>query len=174
MLNKLIRLTGLALALGTMQFSAGAAAAKQSFATAPDGVRIAIQEYGNPQGPELVFVHGLLGSHLTWERQFTSPLLKKYRIVTYDLRGHGFSGKPVTPRFYQEGKRWGDELRTVISAKKLKKPVVVTWSLGALALTNYLHSYGPKRIGGIVYVDAVFELAPDLVGGFPETRTALQ
>lgn len=175
MLNKHIRAVAVALLVLAASFTAPSAFARetQSFATTPDGVKIAIQESGNPKGPELVFVHGLLGSHLTWDKQVKSPLLRKYRIITYDLRGHGLSGKPAAASFYQEGKRWGDELRTVIRAKKLKRPVVVTWSLGGLALTNYLHTYGSAGIGGLVYVDAVFELAPDLVGGFPETREKL-
>jgi non-heme chloroperoxidase len=175
MLNKHIRAVAAALLMFAASFQAPSAFAKevQSFATTPDGVKIAIQESGNSEGPELVFVHGLLGSHLTWEKQVTSPLLRKYRIITYDLRGHGLSGRPASAAFYQEGKRWGDELRTVIQAKKLKRPVVVTWSLGGLALTNYLNTYGSSGIGGLVYVDAVFELAPDLVGGLAETRVKL-
>jgi non-heme chloroperoxidase len=145
----------------------------QTFATTPDGVKIAIQEYGNPKGSEIVFVHGLLGSHLNWRHQVKSPLLRKYRIITYDMRGHGLSSKPVEARYYREGKRWGDELNTVLVAKHLKRPIVVPWSLGGLVLTNYINSYGTKRLGGVFYVDAVFELAPGLVGDFRKTREAL-
>jgi len=45
--------------------------AKQTFATTPDGVSIAIQEYGNPNGAEIVLIHGLLGSHLNWIKHKT-------------------------------------------------------------------------------------------------------
>ncbi|MGU7649948.1 alpha/beta fold hydrolase, partial [Escherichia coli] len=39
---------------------------KEYSAVAPDGVVLAIQEAGNPDGPPVLFIHGLLGSHLNW------------------------------------------------------------------------------------------------------------
>lgn len=149
-------------------------AARQTFATTPDGVRIAIQEYGNPNGTEVVFIHGLLASHIVWSKQFDSTLLAKYRLVTYDLRGHGFSGKPTDAASYKDGKRWGDELNTVIAAAKLKRPVLVGWSLGGVVMTNYLSIYGDEQIAGLVFVDAVIELKPDLLKAHPETAEAMR
>lgn len=67
---------------------------KEYSAVAPDGVVLAIQEGGNPEGPPVIFIHGLLGSHLNWESQFSDSELAKFRLISYDLRGHGKSGKP--------------------------------------------------------------------------------
>ena len=61
---------------------------------------LVIQESGDPAGPAVVFVHGLLGSRLSWEAQLSSPLLQRYRLITYDLRGHGQSGQPTAPLAY--------------------------------------------------------------------------
>lgn len=148
-------------------------AAKQTFATLPDGVRIAIQEYANPNGAEIVFIHGLLGSHLDWMKQVDDSLLGKYRLITYDLRGHGLSGKPVDAAYYTDGKRWGDDLRTVIAAAGLKRPVLVGWSLGGVVMTNYLSAFSDKDTAGLVFVDAVIELKPDLLKSHPETTKAM-
>ncbi len=121
----------------------------------PDGLTLSAQEWGNPNGPELLFIHGLGQSHLSWERQYDSELAKQYRIVTYDLRGHGDSDKPVAAEMYSDGKRWGDDLNAVIQTTGLKKPTVIVWSLGGVVLENYLHTYGDKHIAGVVFVDAV-------------------
>jgi alpha-beta hydrolase superfamily lysophospholipase len=59
--------------------------------TTPDGVKLNVQEWANPQGPEILFVHGFAQSYLSWSRQFSSDLAKTFRMVTYDARGHGFS-----------------------------------------------------------------------------------
>ena len=32
----------------------------------PDGLTIAAQDWGNPNGPEIIFVHGFSQSHLSW------------------------------------------------------------------------------------------------------------
>ncbi|MDV6271628.1 alpha/beta fold hydrolase [Rhodococcus globerulus] len=45
------------------------------------------------EGPPVVLVHGLLGSHETWAPQI-GKLAKKYRVVAPDLFGHGQSDKP--------------------------------------------------------------------------------
>ena len=129
----------------------------------PDGLTISAQEWGNPQGPEVVLIHGLNGSYLSWGRQLQSPALRKLHIVTYDLRGHGLSDKPTQAQYYAEGKRWGDELHAVIQTAHLKRPVLVGWSLGGLVITNYLKTYGDKGIAGVNFVDAVVELRSDLL-----------
>jgi pimeloyl-ACP methyl ester carboxylesterase len=35
---------------------------------------------GNPTGPAIIFIHGLLGSRLNWEKQVNSPELQNYRM----------------------------------------------------------------------------------------------
>src|SRR5271163_3866495 len=75
--------------------------------TTPDGLAISAQEWGNPAGPEILFIHGFSQSHLSWMRQVNSDLAKEFRIVTYDLRGHGNSDKPLDPASYRNSKAWG-------------------------------------------------------------------
>jgi non-heme chloroperoxidase len=89
--------------------------------TTPDGLTISAQEYGNPNGPGIVFIHGFSQSHLSWMRQTDSDLAKDFQIVTYDLRGHGNSDKPLDAARYRDSKAWGDEV--VIDAAGLKRPV---------------------------------------------------
>jgi len=139
---------------------AGIAHARQYTVTAPDGLRLAVQEAGNPDGPAIVFVHGLLGSHLSWAAQLASPALQRYRLITYDLRGHGLSGKPADAAAYADGRRWADDLAAVIAASGARRPLVVGWSLGAAVTTNYLAAYGDAEIAGAVYVGGVIELDP--------------
>lgn len=100
--------------------------------TAPDGVTIAAQEAGNPAGTPVIFIHGLLGSHLNWDAQVNSPLLQHYRLITYDLRGHGLSGKPTDAVAYTDGRRWADELATLLTLTQGKKNLLVGWSAGRL------------------------------------------
>jgi non-heme chloroperoxidase len=132
-----------------------------------DGLTLSAQEWGNPKGPEIVFIHGLGQSHLSWQRQYESAFAKQYRIITYDLRGHGDSAKPSDPAMYREGKRWGDDLRAVITAAGMKRPVVVAWSLGGMVLLNYLQTYGGEHLGGVVLVDAVIAFRPEFLPSAP-------
>lgn len=136
--------------------------------TSADGVRLAVQESGNPNGPPIILVHGLLGSRLNWDAQVQSAELRQYRIITYDLRGHGLSDKPPGAEPYHDGSRWGDDLAAVIRGSHARKPVVVGWSLGGVVISNYLAKYGDRAIAGAVYVDGVVELAPGQIVDHPE------
>jgi pimeloyl-ACP methyl ester carboxylesterase len=136
--------------------------------TAPDGVVLSVQESGNPDGPAIIFVHGLLGSHLNWDAQWKSPRLQRYRIITYDMRGHGLSGKPTDADAYRDGRRWANDLATVIESSRARDPVLVGWSLGGAVISNYLAAFGDSRIAGAVYVAGVIELKPDQIVPHPQ------
>jgi pimeloyl-ACP methyl ester carboxylesterase len=144
------------------------ALSRQYRVTAPDGVTLAVQESGNPDGPPVIFVHGLLGSRLSWDAQVASARLQRYRLITYDLRGHGLSGKPVAAEAYTDGRRWADDLAAVMAASGARDPVLVGWSLGAAVVTNYLAAYGDGRIAGAVYVGGVIELEPTQIAPHPD------
>jgi pimeloyl-ACP methyl ester carboxylesterase len=108
-----------------------AAAPPKSFnVKTPDGLTISGQEWGNPDGPAVLFIHGFSQCHLSWSRQYGSGLARSFRIITYDLRGHGGSDKPLDGVFYRDHKRWADELDAVMKAAKLETPVLVGWSYG--------------------------------------------
>jgi 3-oxoadipate enol-lactonase len=47
-------------------------------------------------GQPLVFIHGLGLSSREWERQ-VAFFSEHYRVITFDVRGHGRSGKPSDP-----------------------------------------------------------------------------
>jgi len=133
-------------------------------AKTPDGLTISAQEWGNPAGPEILLIHGFSQSHLSWMRQVNSDLAKEFRIVTYDLRGHGNSDKPLDPASYKNSKAWGDEVQAVIDAAGLKRPVLVGWSYAGRVISDYLLTHGAGQIAGINFVDASIKADPAFAG----------
>ncbi len=93
--------------------------------------------------------------------------LGRFRLITYDLRGHGLSGKP-TDAAYHDGRRWAQDLATVIEAAHVRGAVLVGWSLGGVVISDYLAAFGDGQIAGAVYVAGVVELKPDLLVPHPE------
>jgi len=123
-----------------------------TFIVAADGVRLAAYEWGNPAGPELVLVHGFSQCHLCFAPQVGSALARDFRIVAYDLRGHGASDKPADAKAYQGREVWAKDLAAVLELKKLKRPVLVGWSMGGRIIRQYLMNYGDTAIAGINFV----------------------
>ena len=130
----------------------------------PDGLTISAQEWGNPAGPEILFIHGFSQSQLSWVRQVNSDLAKEFRIVTYDLRGHGNSDKPLDPARYRDSKAWGDEVQAVIDAAGFKRPVLVGWSYAGRVISDYVATHGAGKLAGINFVDAPIKVDPALIG----------
>jgi pimeloyl-ACP methyl ester carboxylesterase len=130
----------------------------------PDGLTISAQEWGNPNGPEILLIHGFAQSHLSWMRQVDGDLAKEFRIITYDLRGHGNSDKPLDPARYRDSKAWGDEVQAVIDASGFKRPVLVGWSYAGRVISDYVATHGAGSLAGINFVDAGIKADPALVG----------
>jgi non-heme chloroperoxidase len=149
------------------------AAEKNYIVTAPDGVKLAVQESGNPDGPAIVFIHGLLGSRLSWEKQVNSIELQRYRLITYDMRGHGLSGKPEDVEAYRDGRRYAEDLSAVLNQTGARRPVLVGWSLGSVIISNYLAEFGDAGLGGIMYVDGVIELSAAVISPHPQVYAGL-
>jgi pimeloyl-ACP methyl ester carboxylesterase len=130
----------------------------------PDGLTISAQDWGNPAGLEIIFIHGFSQSHMSWIKQVTSDLAKDFHMVTYDLRGHGNSDKPFEAERYRDSKAWADELQAVMDATGLKRPVVAGWSYGGRIMADYLKVHGTAKLAGLNYVDAGQKADPAFVG----------
>ncbi|MGQ3676342.1 alpha/beta fold hydrolase [Xanthobacter sp. TB0139] len=121
----------------------------------PDGLRIRTQQWGAPEGRDVLFIHGFSQAGLCWQKQVMAPELAHLRMVTYDFRGHGASDKPVDATFYKEPERWAGELAAILEQCELTKPVLVGWSYAGRIISDYLSIHGSAALGGIVFVDAV-------------------
>jgi non-heme chloroperoxidase len=97
-------------------------------------------------------------------RQTDSELAKEFHIVTYDLRGHGNSDKPLETARYRDGKVWADEVQAVIDAAGLKRPVLVGWSYAGRVISDYVTNRGAGGVSGINFVDASIKFIPEYVG----------
>jgi len=162
------------LAILLFSFSASLFASdKQYTVTSSDGVELAVQESGSPQGKPIIFIHGLLGSHLNWEKQRQDPALQRFRLISFDMRGHGLSAKPTQAEAYREGSRWAEDVAAVIDASDAKKPLLVGWSLGGAVISHYLAQFGDKSLSGALYIDAVVELTPEQIPAHPQVYQAM-
>ncbi|MDK1374291.1 MULTISPECIES: alpha/beta hydrolase [unclassified Sinorhizobium] len=139
-------------------------AAREPFAVrSADGVMLTGETLGDGQAPEVLFIHGLRQSRLSWEKQFADPALAGFRMASFDLRGHGDSDKPTALDAYSDADRWADDVAAVIAGAKLRRPVLVGWSLGGFVAGAYLRKYGGSAVAGVNLVDAVTRLSPDLL-----------
>jgi non-heme chloroperoxidase len=119
-----------------------------------DGTEIAFSEWGNPQGPAVLLIHGWLFSRHAFDRQIQGELADRCRLVAYDLRGHGESGKPSSPSAYSDSSVWAADLGCVIDAVGMKRAVLAGWSLGGRVAAQYVFTNGVERVAGLNLIAA--------------------
>jgi pimeloyl-ACP methyl ester carboxylesterase len=114
------------------------------------GVRLrarVIDDVGR-DAPTVVLLHGLASSQRIWDLMLPT-LARRFRVVTYDARGHGLSSKPS--RGYGFATVVADA-RAVLGAIGARRPVVVGHSWGAM-VTLELAAAHPRSVAGAVLVD---------------------
>lgn len=152
---------------------------RASRVTSADGVSLAVQEWGNPDGPAILFLHAFGMTNRAWLKQLTGPLAKTHRFITFDHRGHGGSDKPTDVAPYADGARFADDIAAVIAALGLKKPGVVAWSMSGALLGDYLAKHGCANISRIALIGAVNALGQPMMesgqlgGKFADSRANL-
>lgn len=115
-----------------------------------EGVRIHFRDHG--AGNPIVFIHGFGASLDTW-RHLEEGLKNDYRIVSLDLKGHGYSERPLDDRYSLQ-----DHAAVVlglIDHLKLNNAVLVGNSLGcAVALMAALKAQqeSSARIAAMVLI----------------------
>ncbi|MFL6466910.1 MAG: alpha/beta fold hydrolase [Pyrinomonadaceae bacterium] len=132
---------------------------QSSTVTGADGVKLHVDEAGNRSGRPIVFIHGFSQCRLAWNKQMNSDLARDFRLVAFDLRGHGLSDSP--PEGYIDSKTWADDINAILTGLKLDDAVLVGWSYGPLVILDYIRHYGEDRIGGSNMIAAVTKLGSD-------------
>jgi pimeloyl-ACP methyl ester carboxylesterase len=102
-----------------------------------NGVKIHYELNGS--GPDLVLIHGLSGSLAFWQLRIAPELSQNFRVLTYDLRGHGQSDMP--PVGYTS-RDMAEDLLALINHLGIERPHIVGHSLGGLVAMHLvsLHS----------------------------------
>jgi pimeloyl-ACP methyl ester carboxylesterase len=111
-----------------------------------DGARIYYEVLG--EGPALVLCNASFATHAHWSGQ-AEPLAKRFRVVTWDYRGHGQSEAPADPDRYSLA-QVVEDLRVVHRAAAGEVPAHVGGlSVGGLVAMSYALVH-PARVQALL------------------------
>jgi non-heme chloroperoxidase len=128
------------------------------------GLQLHVREWGKADGPAILFIHGWSQSHLCWAEQYESALAKEFRLVAYDLRGHGMSEAPLEAEHYTDGALWADDIAAIIDELSLGRTVLAGWSYGSFVIGDYVRKYGQAQIAAINFVEGAVKLGETAFG----------
>lgn len=115
-----------------------------------------INAHGIPQyyrsqgsGPPIVFVHGALVDHRSWDPQLEA-FKETHHVLTYDLRGHGRTG-PSDRADYSIA-LFAEDLRALLDALSIERPLLCGLSLGGMIAQAYAARF---PVAGLVLADTL-------------------
>ncbi|MFC5591853.1 alpha/beta fold hydrolase [Sporosarcina soli] len=96
------------------------------------------QEKGT--GEPLVFIHGVGLDHAMWEHQ-VNRLSEQYRVIVYDMIGHGGSSHPPGPYSLSQ---YVEQLAALVDGLSLEKIHLVGFSMGGMVAQGFALAYEEK------------------------------
>ncbi|HJE51434.1 MAG TPA: alpha/beta hydrolase [Tessaracoccus flavescens] len=118
--------------------------------TATDGTVLHYTDEG--QGRPLVLVHGWPLSGEAFARNITTFVGAGYRVITYDRRGFGQSGKPADGYDYDT---LADDLKALLEHLDLREAVLLGFSMGGGEVARYLSAHGDERVAGAIFSGSI-------------------
>ncbi len=116
-------------------------------------VDIHLEDTGG-DGRPVVLIHGWPLSGESWSEQVPTLRDAGHRVVTYDRRGFGKSGKPGADSSYDYDTLTRD-LDAVLTALNLHDVALVGFSMGGGEVARYVGAYGQERLRAIVLASAI-------------------
>ncbi|MDG4649287.1 alpha/beta fold hydrolase [Roseibacterium sp. SDUM158017] len=127
------------------------------FATSSDGTRIAFTRHGDETRPPILLIHGWAQQSVCWQ-PVTERLSDRFFVVAMDLRGHGASDKPSHDAAYTDTRLWGDDVKAVMDATGLQRPVLTGWSYASRVIAAHVATYGDAHLSGIVLAGGILAI----------------
>jgi pimeloyl-ACP methyl ester carboxylesterase len=111
-------------------------------------INIHYREYG--EGFPLILVHPFSASLEHWAPQ-TGMFAKKYRVITYDVRGHGLSTAPAGEENYTLD-ILAEDLHHLLEYLEVKQAYVGGLSMGGAIALGYAHCH-PEKVKALMIFD---------------------
>jgi pimeloyl-ACP methyl ester carboxylesterase len=133
-------------------------AARVVHAYSADGTRIHAQVYGPEGAPAIVLAHGITQQIRAWAYQI-QDLSSRYRVIAYDQRGHGQSGRVAESGYTIDA--LGQDLQAVLDATLAdgEQAVLAGHSMGGISIMSWAAQY-PDEVARRAAAVALVNTAP--------------
>ena len=115
-----------------------------------DGVSIHYEVHGPDKAQPILLSHGYGATRRMWDGQ-VAAFTDRYRLVLWDMRGHGESGDPADPALYSHALTVGD-MAAVLDACGIERAVIGGLSLGGVMSLGF-HLAHPERVRALMLFD---------------------
>ncbi len=112
---------------------------------------------GAENAPVLVLIHGLGLNCNVWN-DYVPQLSKRWKVLSYDLYGHGKSGVPDTAEINLS--LFSQQLNTLLEHLAIKRCALIGFSLGGMINRRFAMDY-PAKTKALVILNSPHERSPE-------------
>jgi pimeloyl-ACP methyl ester carboxylesterase len=119
-------------------------------------VELAVEVSG--EGPPLLFAHGLSANRRVTLEEL-SPLTDRFRVVSFDQRGHGDSTPIIDSRLY-DPEAMSQDMAAILDHLHIERAIVGGESMGAATALLFACAH-PERVQALLLVAPAFGAEPN-------------
>jgi 3-oxoadipate enol-lactonase len=129
-----------------------------------------VEIYYNDEGSgeTVLLLHGLSDSADIWQI-IKGDLIRDYRVILMDLRGHGRSDKPETPYSIR---KFSNDVENLLNALNVEKVYIVGFSLGGVVAQQFALN-NPEKVISLILLSTFSYVDRDLEKKFRTLRDKL-
>lgn len=110
---------------------------------------------GPKDGKTIILVHGNAAPYVTWDYTFDALVNSGFRVLRYDIYGHGYSDRPNLEAYNNE--LYDRQLTELIEKLGIKYPVYLVGTSQGGSICAYFAANHPYQVEKIAFLSPMFD-----------------
>ena len=110
---------------------------------------------GDTEGKNVVLIHGNAAPYVTWDNTIEDLCDAGFRVLRYDLFGHGYSDRPKLPRY--DSHLYNTQLTELLSSLGIPYPILVVGTSQGGSVGACFASENPRKVKKLALLSPFFD-----------------
>jgi pimeloyl-ACP methyl ester carboxylesterase len=110
---------------------------------------------GSEEGKTIILVHGNAAPSITWDNNIDALVDEGYRVLRYDIFGHGYSDRPKLEKYNRD--LYDRQLLELIDKLEITTPVSLVGTSQGGSICAYFAASHPTEVEKIAFLAPLFD-----------------
>lgn len=110
---------------------------------------------GEAKAKTIILVHGNAAPYFTWDYNFDVLVNAGFRVLRYDIYGHGFSDRPNLEVYNRD--LYDRQMVELLDALEINEPVCLVGTSQGGSICAYFTAQHPNRVNKIAFLSPLFD-----------------
>ncbi len=110
---------------------------------------------GEDHAQTIILVHGNAAPYFTWDYNIDALVNSGFRVLRYDIYGHGYSDRPDIPEYNRD--LYNRQLFELIEKLGIQTPVYLAGTSQGGSICAYFVAKHPGKVGKVAFLSPLFD-----------------